>query len=89
MHSGVIRCISDFRQPCISKVVVCRAKQSEIWASAVSVYSIPLTDKYSRLFWDHSMLFRFLIILYLETAGRIAKLGEIWGLESEYSVFIG
>ena len=30
---GVIWCISDFRQPCISKTAGRRAKRSEIWVS--------------------------------------------------------
>ncbi len=39
---NAIQCISDllyFRQPCISKVVGCRAKRTEIWASGVSTIS--------------------------------------------------
>ena len=34
-HSGMIRCISDFRQhcSCTFKIAGCRAKQTKIWAS--------------------------------------------------------
>ena len=36
-HSWVIGCISDFWQSCISKMAGCRAKQSDIWTSGVSI----------------------------------------------------
>ena len=85
-HSGVIRYISDFRQACISKMVVCRAKQSEIWASAVSAYRVLLTDKYVWSFQGHSVHFRFLIILYLENAWSYRETEWNLGLGSEYSV---
>ena len=41
-HSGVIRCISDLREACISITAGCRAKRIKIWASGwvFSVYRI-------------------------------------------------
>ena len=60
-HSGVIRCISDFWQGCISKMAGRRAKRSEIWVSGwvFSVYRVLLTVKCLRSFWGHLVHFRF------------------------------
>ena len=39
-HSGVIGCISDFRQSCILKKAARRVKGREIWASGMSIQCI-------------------------------------------------
>ena len=67
-HSGVTRCISDFRQPCISKIAGRRAKRGEIWSWGwvFSVYSVLSTVKFFRLFWGHLVYWRFSTTLCLD-----------------------
>ena len=57
--SGVIGCISMFRQASISKTAGRRAKRSESWALGVSIKYTPvfLTLKCLRSFWGHSVHF--------------------------------
>ena len=68
VHSGVIQCISNSHQPCISKTAGRRAKQSEIWASGVNIQYIQklLTVTCLRSFWGHSVHFWCSTTLYLE-----------------------
>ena len=67
-ESEVIRCISDFRQPCISKwLVVCRMAWMKIWISGVSVnWRQGTFDSFSRSVWGYSVHFRFSATLYVE-----------------------
>ncbi len=67
-NSGVIWCISDFKQPCISKIAGHRVKRGEIWALrwVFSVYMVLSKVKWLRSFWDHLVHFQFSTALYLE-----------------------
>ncbi len=60
-QSKVIRCISDFRRPCIPKMAGPSVKRSKIWRSDVltSCTWTLFTMNSSRLVWGHSFHFPF------------------------------
>ncbi len=84
----VIRCISDFRQLCILKMIGYRVKRSEMWASGLSTECIHVLLAVGCSFWGHLVHFRVLIILYLENEclkSEAVKFGLKGGGWAQYS----